>query len=184
MPALPAQRSERYINELDLSEYDASVLTETKEIADYFEAVCLHTKNFKAASNWMMGPIKSFLNESGVEADQFLIKPSAIADMIGLIDEGKINFSIASKQLFPALLANSDKKVVELAKHLNLIQDSNVDSLLPLVEEVIEAFPEKVTEYKKGKKALLAMFIGEVMKRSKGKADPKVLSELLLKKLQ
>jgi aspartyl-tRNA(Asn)/glutamyl-tRNA(Gln) amidotransferase subunit B len=104
--------------------------------------------------------------------------------MIGLIDEGKINFSIASKQLFPALLANSDKKVVELAKHLNLIQDSNVDSLLPLVEEVIEAFPEKVTEYKKGKKALLAMFIGEVMKRSKGKADPKVLSELLLKKLQ
>ncbi len=184
MPALPAQRSERYIKELGLSEYDASVLTETKEIANYFEAVCLQTKNFKAASNWMMGPIKSFLNENGVEADQFSIKPDAIADMIGLIDEGKINFSIASKQLFPALLANSDKKVVELAKHLNLIQDSNVDSLSPIVDEVIAAFPEKVIEYKKGKKALLAMFMGEVMKRSKGKADPKVINELLLKKLQ
>ena len=184
MPALPAQRCERYINELGLSEYDASVLTETKEIANYFEAVCLHTKNFKAASNWMMGPIKFFLNENGVEANQLSIKPSAIADVIGLIDEGKINFSIASKQLFPALLANSDKKVVELAKHLNLIQDSNVDSLSPIVDEVIVAFPEKVIEYKKGKKALLAMFMGEVMKRSKGKADPKVINELLFKKLQ
>lgn len=184
MPALPAQRSERYINELGLSEYDASVLTETKEIANYFETVCLHTKNFKAASNWMMGPVKSFLNENGVEADQFSIKPAAIADIIGLIDEGKINFSIASKQLFPALLANSDKKVVELAKHLNLIQDSNVDSLSPIVDEVIAAFPEKVIGFKKGKKALLAMFMGEVMKRSKGKADPKVINELLLKKLQ
>jgi aspartyl-tRNA(Asn)/glutamyl-tRNA(Gln) amidotransferase subunit B len=184
IPALPNERIERYVNEFGLSEYDALVLTEAKEIANYFENACQYTKNYKAVSNWIMGPIKSYLNERAIEVNEFALKPETIADVINLIDEGKINFSIASKQLFPALLANSDKKVVELAKHLNLIQDSNVDSLSPIVDEVIAAFPEKVTEYKKGKKALLAMFMGEVMKRSKGKADPKVINELLFKKLQ
>jgi aspartyl-tRNA(Asn)/glutamyl-tRNA(Gln) amidotransferase subunit B len=184
MPVLPHQLVDKYVHQLGLTEYDALLLTDSKELASYFDEVCEHTKNYKAASNWMMGPIKSYLNEQSIEVTAFSVKPKSIADIIALVDEGKMNFSIASKQLFPELLKNSEAKVVELAKQLNLIQDSNVDSLLPLVEEVIATFPEKVIEYKKGKKALLAMFMGEVMKRSKGKADPKVINELLINKLQ
>ncbi len=183
MPALPNERVDRYVNEFGLSEYDALVLTDTKEIAIYFEEVCLHTKNYKAASNWIMGPVKSYLNDHLIEVSQFSLKPEDIAAVIHLIDEGKMNFSIASKQLFPALLNNTHVKVVELAKQLNLIQDSDVDSLLPLVNQVLNEFPQKVEEYKKGKKALISLFMGEVMKRSKGKADPKVINELLQKKL-
>ncbi len=184
MPVLPHQLVDKYVNEFGLTEYDALLLTDSKDMAAYFEGVCNYTKSYKAVSNWMMGPIKSYLNEHSIEVTAFPIKPASIADIITLIDEGKMNFSIASKQLFPELLKNSEVKVVELAKQLNLIQDSNVYSLLPLVDEVIALLPEKVIEYKKGKKALLAMFMGEVMKRSKGKADPKVINELLLKRLQ
>ncbi len=184
MPALPRELYKKYISDYGLSGYDAMVLTDAKEVALYFEEVCKLTKNYKAASNWIMGPVKSYLNEAAISADQFPIPPNRIAELISIIDAGRINFSIASKNLFPELLKNPEKSAQELAQQLNLIQDSSEDSILPIVEQIIKEFPLKVEEYKNGKKAILTMFMGEVMKRSKGKVDPKVATALLLKKLE
>jgi aspartyl-tRNA(Asn)/glutamyl-tRNA(Gln) amidotransferase subunit B len=184
MPELPRDLYFRYINNMQLSEYDAHVLTDSKEVAMYFEAVCMHTNNFKAAANWVMGPVKSMLNEIGLSANEFPLPAKDLADMIAMIDSGKINFSVASQRLFPELLKNPKASPMEVASLLNLIQDSSSDSILPIVEEIIKEFPLKVEEYRKGKKGILSMFMGEVIKRSKGKADPKVATELFIQKLK
>jgi aspartyl-tRNA(Asn)/glutamyl-tRNA(Gln) amidotransferase subunit B len=183
MPALPRELQQKFISEYKLPAYDAQVLTDSKEMALYFEEVCKHTQNFKAASNWMMGPVKSWLNDSNFGANQLPLSPNTLAAVILLIDEGKLNFAVAAQKLFPELIKNPDKVPLALAHELNLIQDSNEDSILPVIESIIQEFPQKVEEYKKGKKAILTMFMGEVMKRTKGKADPKVTTELLIKKM-
>lgn len=183
VPALPRQLLMKYTTEYKLSEYDARVLTESKELARYFDEVCSLTKNFKAVANWVMGPVKTYLNEHGVDASEFPVTAAALASIISLVDAGKVNFSVASQRLFPELVKNPGAQPADLAQRLNLFQESDVNSILFIVEEVIKEFPLKVEEYKKGKKGIVAMFMGEVMKRSKGKADPKVATELLLKKL-
>lgn len=184
MPALPRELYEKYISVYQLPAYDAQVLTDSKDIALYFEAVCKLTTNLKAASNWVMGPVKSYLNDLSLSADEFPLTPGIIAEIIGLIDQGKISYTIASQRVFPELLKSPGKSALEVAQQLNVIQDSNKDSILPIVEEVIKEFPLKVEEYKNGKKGIISMFMGEVMKRSKGKADPKVATQLLTKKLE
>jgi len=183
MPVLPRELKQKLITTYKLPEYDAQVLTDSKEMALYFEEVCRHTPNFKAVSNWIMGPIKSYLNETNQEANQIPVSANMLAQVIALIEEGKLNFAVASQKLFPELLKSPEQSPLALAQQLNLIQDSNIDSLLPVVEQVINEFPQKVVEYKKGKTAILTMFMGEVMKRTKGKADPKLTNELLVKKL-
>lgn len=179
MPALPNDLYLKYVTDYKLTDYDASLLTESKEIAAYFEEICKNTGNFKAASNWLMGPIKSYLNESGLEINDFTIEAKKIADLIKIIDEGKVSFSAASQKILPELLKNSGKNPLEIATEQNLIQQSNSDSLQTLIDKVLAANAEKVKEYKSGKKGLLAMFMGEVMKKSKGTADPKLTSKLL-----
>ncbi len=181
---LPQELLEKFISHYKLSEYDAQVLTDSKDIAVYFESVCKSTANFKAAANWVMGPVKSWLNENQKSADQFPIAASRLSEVIHLIDTGKMNFTIASQRLFPQLISNPEKPVLEIALELDILQESDQNSILPIIEEVIAAFPDKVKEYKKGKSAIVGMFMGEVMKRSKGKADPKVTNELLLNKLK
>lgn len=184
MPALPRELFQKYIAEYQLPEYDAQVLTDSKDVAQYFEEVCRFTGNYKAASNWVMGPIKSVLKDLNLSADQFPVSAPKLGEMIRLIDEGRLSFSMASQHLLPELIKNPDKSVLEEAERLNLLQDSNQNTILPIVEEVIKEFPLKVEEYKKGKKGIISMFMGEVMKRTKGKADPKMANELLTKKLQ
>jgi len=184
MPPLPRELYSKFVTEYKLPEYDAQVLTDTKEVALYFDALCKATKNFKAASNWVMGPVKSYLNELTLTVDEFPLTPAIIAEIIALIDAGKINFATASQRIFPELLKNPGKTPLEMAQQLNLIQDSNQDSIMPIIEDVIKEFPLKVEEYKNGKKGIISMFMGEVMKRSKGKADPKVATQLLTKKLE
>src|SRR6478609_3430976 len=100
MPALPRDLYLKYISELKLSAYDAQVLTDSKDVAVYFETVCKHTSNFKAAANWVMGPVKSALNEIGLSADEFPVQPKDLAGVIALIDGGQVNFSVASQRLF------------------------------------------------------------------------------------
>jgi aspartyl-tRNA(Asn)/glutamyl-tRNA(Gln) amidotransferase subunit B len=184
MPALPRELYQKYVTSYGLSDYDAQVLTDSKDVALYFEEVIKLTKNYKAASNWVMGPIKSYLNELTLSADEFPLSPKIIAEIIALIDDGKINFATASQRVFPELLKSPGKTALEVAQQLNVIQDSNQDSILPIVEQVLKEFPLKVEEYKNGKKGIISMFMGEVMKRSKGKADPKVATQLLTKKLE
>ncbi|MEO8472694.1 MAG: Asp-tRNA(Asn)/Glu-tRNA(Gln) amidotransferase subunit GatB [Chryseolinea sp.] len=183
MPELPRDLYNKYVNEFHLSTYDGHVLTDSKDVALYFEEVCKLTKNYKGASNWVMGPIKSYLNELTLTADEFPITPKAMVELMGLVESGKVSFSIASQRIFPELLKSPSKSPLEVAQQLNVIQDSNLDSLSPIIDEIIKAFPLKVEEYKNGKKGIVGMFMGELMKRSKGKADPKVANELITKKL-
>jgi len=184
MPELPKALFNKYVTSYKIPDYDALVLTDSRDIAAYFEEVCHHTANYKAASNWMMGPVKSYLNEHSIEATAFPIKPSVIGELIAMIDQGKVSFSVASQKIFPELLTNPTQPPTEIASRLNLLQDSSIDTILPIVKEVIKEFPLKVEEYKNGKKGIIAMFMGEVMKRSKGKADPKRATELLVENLK
>ncbi len=183
IPAMPYELQQKFMKVYGLPEYDAQVLTDSREMALYFEEVCKLTKHYKTASNWMMGPVKSYLNEFGKEMSDFPLQPVILVNLIELVEQGKVSFSAASQQVFAALLQDSSRPVLQVAQDLNVLQDSNVDSLLIVIEEVLQAYPDKVQEYKKGKKGLLAMFMGEVMKRSKGKADPKKTSALLEEKL-
>lgn len=183
LPALPRALADHFVSLYQIPAYDANILTDTKELAEYFEAACGYTKNFKAVSNWMMGPVKSYLNESGKSAAEIELHPENLAAIINLIDAGKVSFTMASQRLFPALLKSPGSSPLETAQRLNLLQDSDAASLLPIIDEVIKEFPLKVEAFKNGKKGIVSMFMGEVMKRSKGKADPKLASALINKRL-
>ena len=184
LPSLPEERVQRYVNEFHLPEYDARVLAEEKDFADYFEQLIQRSSNYKAAANWMLGPVKSYLNENNLTTGSFPVSPSTIAALMALIDQGKLNFSVASTKIFTTLVTNPERSPIEIANTLNLIQDSDQDNVTGWVDEVLNKMPEKVIEYKKGKKGLIGLFVGEVKKVSKGKADPKLTNEILLKKLQ
>lgn len=184
IPALREERISRYISGYGLSEYDAAVLTGEKAFADYFQHLTDHTGNYKAAANWMLGPVKSWLNENEKEIDDFPISPAKLAAMITLVDEGKLSFSAATSRLFMLMLKEPGSDPEELAGRENLFQESGVSAIGPVVDKVLEKFAGKVLEYKKGKKGLMALFVGEVMKQTKGKADPKLASDLLMEKLK
>ena len=184
IPALPEQRIQQYISSYQLSEYDSTVLTEEKAFADYFEGIIRHTENYKAAANWMLGPVKTWMNEEAKEIEGFPLQPAKVAEMIGLVESGKVSFSVASGKLFQHLLKEPLADPAQLASQLNLLQESDASAIGPIIDTVLEKLADKVAEYKKGKKGLLALFVGEVMKQSKGKADPKLTNQLLLEKLK
>jgi aspartyl-tRNA(Asn)/glutamyl-tRNA(Gln) amidotransferase subunit B len=184
MPSLPRELFRKFTQEFGLPAYDAGVLTDSKEIALYFEKLCALTANYKAASNWMMGPVKSYLNELTLHIEQFPIKPETLASLIQLIDVGTVNFSVASQKIYPVLLINPEKSPLEIAQELNLIQESDEGSLKPIIESVLAENAAKVAEYRSGKKGLMGLFMGQVMKKSQGKADPKVATKILTELLE
>lgn len=184
MPPLPEELHQIYTTQMELSDYDAGVLSEEKPIALFFNELTQLTKNYKAAANWMIGPVKSFLNENAFELKDTGITPEQIAGIIQLIDEGKISFSAAAQKLFPELVKTKDADPAALAQQLNIIQESDTSAIEAIAKEALAAFPEKVEEYRSGKKGLLGLFMGEVMKRSKGKADPKVANQIVRELLE
>lgn len=184
LPALPQELYTKFANEYKLSEYDVNVLTDTKEIALYFNEVCKHTKNYKAASNWVTGAVKSHLNELALHIKDLKVTPVQIALLVDLIDSGKVNTTIANQSIFPELLKGTTKTPQQLAEEMNLIQQSNTDELIPLIQEIVAKYPAKVAEYKGGKTGILSMFMGDLMKATKGKADPKVATELIKQVLE
>lgn len=183
MPALPKELFQRFTSEFKLGEYDAQILTESKEIADFYLQVCEHTSNYKAAANWTMGAVKSWINSNASHIEDFPLNGATIADVIASIDQGVLSFSLAEQKLFPALIDQPTKKVSALIDELNLDQTGDDDTLQKLVDEVLAQFPDKVEQYKAGKKGLLGMFMGQIMKKSGGKADPKKTNQLLAKAL-
>lgn len=184
IPPLQQERIGKYINQFQLSEYDATVLTEDKDFADYFEAIAKKTSFFKQSANWMIGPVKSWLNENKKEINVFPLQPIQIALLVEIVESGKVSFSMASTRIFSAMVKQPDKDPLQIAEEQNLLQQSDTTFLQPLVDEVFKKFADKVIEYKKGKKGLIALFVGEVMKRSKGKADPSIVNQLILEKLK
>ncbi|HLG33536.1 MAG TPA: Asp-tRNA(Asn)/Glu-tRNA(Gln) amidotransferase subunit GatB [Bacteroidia bacterium] len=183
MPALPEELFLKFTKKYSLSEYDADVITESKETALWFEELCAHTKNYKAAANFIIGPIKSWLNENGEEINSFPVKQKSVAALIELIDSGKIS-NTAAQSVFREMILRPEENPEAIATRLNLIQESDMGMLGEYVKQAIAKYPDKVNEYKAGKQGLLGLFMGEVMKLSGGKADPKVASKLVKEELE
>jgi aspartyl-tRNA(Asn)/glutamyl-tRNA(Gln) amidotransferase subunit B len=183
LPELPEALEKKYTTVLNLSTYDATTICSDKDLVTYFEETIKHNNNTKAAANWLLGPVKAHLNETQTEITSFNILPKTIAEIITLIDSGKINFSNASTKVFQALLQQTNKTPLQIATELNLLQESDTGSVEAWVNEAIAKMPEKVVEYKKGKKGLLGLFAGEVKKLSKGKADMLLVNKLLEERL-
>jgi aspartyl-tRNA(Asn)/glutamyl-tRNA(Gln) amidotransferase subunit B len=132
----------------------------------------------------MIGPIRNWMNENAGELKSLGVTPQRLAELIRFIESGKLNFSIASSRVFPVLAADPGKTVGTIAEEMNILQDSDEGNVNAWVEEVLKRMPDKVSEYKKGKKGLIGLFVGEVKKISRGKADPKLTNDILIKKLQ
>ena len=183
LPPLPEALEIKYKEVFQLPAYDAQVICSDKAQVNYFEEIIKHTTNYKAAVNWLMGPIKSYLNDHSIELEAFPLSPEKTASLIQLVSDGKVNFSIASTKILSALIQAPQKNSLEIVTELNLLQESNNDSVTSWVDEVINKMPDKVKEYRSGKKGLIGLFAGEVKKLSKGKADMNLVNKLLAEKL-
>jgi len=183
MPALPEVLVEKYKSTLALSDYDARIICDDKETIAYFESLTKETTHYKAAANWLLGPVKSYMNEHAIQIDQFPVTPGTLAKLISLVESGRLSFSVASSKLLHTLAENKSADPLQVATTLNLLQDADSGAIAGWVDAVLASMPDKVAEYKKGKKGLIGLFMGEVKKISKGKADPKVTTQLLTEKL-
>ncbi len=184
LPELPEQMIARFQRDLQLPEYDARVICDDKDAAAWFQHLTGHTSNYKAAANWMLGPVKSCLNEKGLDWKDIPLRPETIARLIQGVEEGKLSFSIAAERIFPVLWEQPDRDPMEIARALNLVQSSDTAEIEAWIDQALAGMPDKVSEYKKGKKGLIGLFVGEVKKISKGKADPRLTNQLLMEKLE
>ena len=178
MPPLPSHLFKKYVKELGLSDYDAGILTDQKEIALYFEDIIASTKNYKAAANWLMGDVKSYLNEKALNISEFPVSAKRMAELISLIDDGKVSNNLASQKLFPAMLEN-DLAPAQIAEQNDWIQDSNDDNIKVFIQEVFDENPSEYERFKAGEGKLMGFLMGQLMKKSHGKADPKTASKLI-----
>lgn len=183
MPALPQALREKFTQVYGIPVYDALVLTDTREMAQYFEDVCAKTSAYKAASNWLMGSVKSYVNDHDGNIEAFPVSAQTLAELIELTETNVISNSVATQKIFPILLNEPTRSPKEIATTNNWIQNSNTNELETLVDQVIASMPDKVAAYRKGKKGLLGLFVGEIMKKSNGAADPKMVNQLLAEKL-
>ena len=184
LPALPWEQYARFTEEYGLPDYDASLLAEEQPTALYFLEFCQYTPNFKAAANLIINKILPYCNEAGIAIGQSPLSYPQLAAFIQLIDEGKVASAVAYQRIFPALLETPGQTPLAVAQALNLIQTSDENLLGQIVAKVLADNPDEVERYRKGKKGLLGFFMGEVMKASAGKADPKVAGSLLREMLE
>jgi aspartyl-tRNA(Asn)/glutamyl-tRNA(Gln) amidotransferase subunit B len=184
MPVLPKQLMQKLIDEYGLPEYDASILTETKELASYFLAACASTNNYKSISNWIMGPVKSFMNDTNIGMADFPVSAENLGKIINYINQKTISHDSAAKQVFPELLKHPDLDIDAYIKEKGLDETIGTEHIEKMIEQVLAKYPDKVEAYKKGKKGLIGLFVGEVMKKTKGKADPKKTNTLVMKALK
>ena len=168
--------------ELGILDEHAFILTEDKSYSDYFLEACQYSLNNKSISNWIVSNIKGYLNENNKGIDDFPVKPKKLAELISAVDNGEISNS-AAQTLMNLLITTPDENILSLALSNNLIQQKDENALENWISEVILENNDKVIEYKKGKKGLIGMFVGEVMKKSKGAADPKIVNKILSEKL-
>lgn len=182
LPELPAAKRQRYEQEYGLSAYDTRVLTDDSAVAQYFEAAVNAGAEPKSVTNWVTQDIAAYLNsQPGLTITQLPLTPDALAELVNLIDQGTISGKIA-KEILPELLTQggSPKAIVESK---GLTQMSNADELEAIIEQVLADHPDEVEKYKGGKKKLQGFFVGQVMKRTSGRADPKLTNQILGKKL-
>jgi aspartyl-tRNA(Asn)/glutamyl-tRNA(Gln) amidotransferase subunit B len=180
LPELPDERKERYVSELGLTPYDASVLVADKTYAEYFEAVA-EGHDAKLAANWVTGELFGNLNKSGHDIENSPVSAKALSGLLDLIKDNTISGKIA-KEVF-AIMYETGKDAAAIVEEQGLKQVTDTGAIEKVIDEVIAANQDKVAEYRSGKDKLFGFFVGQVMKLSGGKANPAVLNELLKKKL-
>ena len=183
MPPLPRELKHKYTAALGLSPYDAEILTDDKDTALYYEDVLKGTHLAKAAANWVMGDVRGWVNERGLTIKDFPVSADRLASLVNLIDSGKVSHTLASQKLFPLML-DSPGTAEELATTNGLLLDDREDVIETAVREAMAKYPDKVLAFRAGNKALLGLFMGEVMKATKGKADPRKANALVARMLE
>jgi aspartyl-tRNA(Asn)/glutamyl-tRNA(Gln) amidotransferase subunit B len=183
MPTLPKVLEEKFITQYNLSFYDAAMICTEKNDANYFETIAGITKNYKATANWIIGPIRNYCTEKNVSINEFPLSNNVLAALIEFTNTGRIHFNIASTKLMQAMLEEKSESPETLAASMNLLQENDEDALNEWVEKTIASMPDKVKEYKSGKKGLIGLFAGQVKKLSGGKADMGKVNLLLEEKL-
>jgi len=181
LPELPAQKRARYEESLGLSPYDARVLTDERGVAEYFETVVEQGADPKLAANWITQDIAAYLNSEKLTITEIALRPEMLAEMVKMIEDGTISTKIA-KDILPDLLTQggSPKAIVE---ERGLSQISDPDQIGAIIDEVLAAHPDELEKYRAGKKKLQGFFVGQVMKRTSGRVDPKLTNQILSKKL-
>jgi aspartyl-tRNA(Asn)/glutamyl-tRNA(Gln) amidotransferase subunit B len=182
LPELPGQKRHRYADQLGLSIYDARVLTEERQMAEYFEAAVASGADAKAVANWVTGDIAAHVNSNRLSYDNLPLKPQQLAELVQLIENGTISGKIA-KEILPELLAQGGSaKAIVAEKGLGMISDPA--AIAAIVAELLAAHPAEVEAFRGGKNKLQGFFVGQLMKRTGGKADPKLANQILLQALQ
>ena len=179
LPELPSQRRKRLREDHGLPEHDAGILTSSKAVGDFYEAAVAAGADPKSASNWMMGELSAYLNAQNIEISEVLITPAQLADMIGLIEKGVISGKIA-KSVFEEMLANG-KDPGAIVEEKGITQISDEEELVRHIKEAIGENPASVDDYRKGKQKALGFLVGQVMRKTKGRANPQLVNELLLR---
>ena len=181
MPELPASRRKRFVESYGLREYDADVLTATRELSEYFEKVASNSGDPRAAANWVMGDLAGLLKQEGKEVTESPVTSENLGRLVRLIAEGKISGKLA-KEIFPKMFASGDAPELIMERE-GLQQISDEGALAKIVDEVIAGNPKQVEQYRGGKTAVIGFLVGQVMKASRGQADPATVNRLLKEKL-
>ncbi len=184
MPALPEELEAKYLNEYKLPYEDVVIIVEQRAFAEYFQRVAEAVKRPKAAANWVLGPVRAYLNAMATDITRFPIPAERLAELIKLPLEGKVNISVAKDKLFNLLLENPRTSPLQLAEQNNLLLQHDDTEITALIEELLEKNRDKVALYRSGKTGLLGFFVGQVMRATKGKANPKLVNEKLKQLLE
>ena len=182
LPELPRARRERFVRDYGLPEYDAEVLTAEKDFADYFEAAVRAYHQPKKISNWMMSELLRELNLAKLTPGECMFRPAAMAKLVQLVEEGAISMT-TGKQIFPDLFAIGTRDPEDYCKEKGLVQISDSAALEAAVDEVIAANPAEAERFRGGEKKLMGFLMGQVMRKTKGQANPQLVSGLINKKL-
>ena len=181
IPELPSARRQRFVKDYQLSDYDSGILTDSKGLADYFEACVKLFEHPKTVSNWVTGELLRELNASHTPPEDSPLKPERLVDLLQLVDSGTVSLK-AARDLFPELYS-TDMAPDQLVNEKGLVQVSDEGQITTIIEEVLAAHSAQVAQYRGGKEAVLGFFVGQVMKASKGKANPGKVNELLKRAL-
>jgi len=182
LPELPDARKARLMKEKGLQDYDAELIVSSKKMANYFDEAAKECTDAKGVANWMLGDVSAYLNNEGVEIDKFPISPKHLGEMVNLINKGVLSSKLA-KKVFAEML-KADKAPADLVKELGLEQVSDTGALQAMVDEVIAANPQSVADFKAGKDRAVGFLVGQIMKKSRGKANPSMVNQMIMKKLK
>jgi Asp-tRNAAsn/Glu-tRNAGln amidotransferase B subunit (PET112 homolog) len=179
---MPEDRRKRYVNEWGVTEYDADVLTQTMEMSDFFEATVAAGADPKLAANWLMGDVSAYMNDKKVELADLALTPAHLAQMIGLIQDETISSKIA-KKVFKQIVAN-DTDPKAWVEEKGMVQLSDPATLQPIIDDVLDNNAKSIEDFKNGKDRAVGFLVGNIMKQTRGKANPKVVNKLLMASLK